>query len=126
MIKIREMLGEKADDLHDRITAQARAKWLTRWAERTEEITGRPCESPDDIDYTDPYIHIEWLLCDPTNQARIQSKDPEARARFFDQLTAEELAVYYEKDEKGASYSDMETVAWKREVVKGVKKLKKR
>lgn len=123
---VRNTLNIKADELHDRITAQARAQWLPRWMAHTAEMTGRPCEDPDGIDYTLPHIHIEWLLCDPTNQARIQSKDPEARARFFDQLTAEEIAIYYEKDKNGESYSDMETVRWKREIKKGVEKLKKR
>lgn len=125
-MSIRERLGSKADELHDRITAEARAKWLSRWMEYTAEVTGRPCDNPDGIDYSNPRIHLEWLLCDPTNQARIQSKDPAIRAHFFDQLTSDELVIYYEKDANGDSYADMETVKWKREIKKGIENLKKR
>lgn len=119
-------MKDRMEEFDERVKATARAKWLTRWMEHTAEVSGKPCEDPDGIDYTLPHIHIEWLLCDPVNMARIKSRDPEVRARFFDQLTEEEKVIYYQKDANGQSYSDMENINWKDEVKRGVKKIKSR
>lgn len=55
-IKMRNMkkkLGEVVDNQHDKIVGQARYKWEARWRARTEEITGKPCERWEDIDFDD-------------------------------------------------------------------------
>lgn len=47
--KIKKIKAEKRDD----IAFQVRAKYVNRWMQRTAEITGTPCESAEDIDYSD-------------------------------------------------------------------------
>ena len=54
------------DGKHQQYTSQVRAKWLDRWM----EICG--VDDPEKIDYDNPYVHLEWLLCD----TRVTSKLP--------------------------------------------------
>lgn len=78
---------EAPDELNDRIAAMTRSKYLDRWMGRMEEL-GRPCTDPSGIDYTDPQIHVEWLLCDPANIIAFQSRH--LCQKFLDTLTPEE------------------------------------
>lgn len=53
MRKLKKQLTGVIDEQHDKITAQSRIKWEDRWRARTEEITGQPCESWEDIAWDD-------------------------------------------------------------------------
>ena len=50
---IRDRPGEFIDEKRDQISAQARSKWEKRWRQRTEEVTGEPCERWEDIKFDD-------------------------------------------------------------------------
>lgn len=87
-------------ETYNRMIAQVRAKWYDRWFERMAEI-GKPTDNPYELDMSDPYIHIEWLLCDLNNLHYAKSKKEKERAKWYAQLTTEELDVYrreYEPD----------------------------
>lgn len=81
------MVKRAPTEINDRIAATNRAKFLDRWMGRMEEL-GRPCTSYEEIDYNDPQIHVEWLLCDPSNIVAFQSK--KLCQAFLDTLTPEE------------------------------------
>ena len=55
------------DMKHDQYTAQTRAHWTERWM----EICG--VQTPEEIDYDNPYVHLEWLLCDLRVTAKLTS-----------------------------------------------------
>lgn len=80
----------------DKIAAINRSKYLDRWMERMAEL-GRPCRSALDIDYSDPQIHLEWLMCDPSVIVAVQSK--RLRRNFVKTLTPAERE-YFESDPK--------------------------
>lgn len=96
---------EKREEFRQTVACQARAKYLDRWMERSAEIRGEPCESMNDIVWTDPQIHIESLLCDPIYCLKL--KNPEVREEFLGQLTDEEVDLFFFRDEEGNSYSDL-------------------
>lgn len=50
--RIKNKVVDSADVLNDYRAAQVRVKYHDRWMERTREI-GKPCDTPDDIDYSD-------------------------------------------------------------------------
>lgn len=75
------------EDAIGKVSAGVASRFLDRWMEMTRE-TGKPCEDPSQIDYDDPRIHVERLLCDPANIVRLQSK--RMRGKFLAELTPEE------------------------------------
>ena len=85
---------------YNKVIAQTRARWYDRWFERMAEI-GKPTDNPYELDLTDPYIHIEWLLCDLNNLHFAKSKKEKERAKWYAQLTTEELAIYRAEYEPG-------------------------
>ena len=80
-------------EMYDRIVAQTRMRYYPRWLERMAEI-GKPTDNPADLDLTDPYIHIEWLLCDLNNLHYAKSKKEKERAKWYAKLTPEETVVF--------------------------------
>ena len=118
-IRVKDALKELPVGTYESIVSQTRANYLARWMERTVEI-GKPCESASDIDYSDPYIHIEWLLCDLNNLRWAKSKKERNRARWYAQLTTEEIAVF------DAEYKDaLLKKSFRKEVSEEVAKQKK-
>lgn len=104
--------SDKIADAHDRVSFNVRAKYLERWM----EISG--ADSPEGIDYNEPHIAIEFLLCDPVNLKLIRSKNIKDRQRVYDLMTSEQLDIYFnEVDEHGARYCDLEKVS----LVKSIK-----
>lgn len=99
-MKITDRMKNLPIETYNRIIAQNRAKWYPRWFERMAEI-GKPTENPNELDLTDPYIHIEWLLCDLNNLHYAKSKKEKDRAKWYAQLTSEELDVYTREYEAG-------------------------
>lgn len=101
MKRMREAFGDWGDDQREKIAMQARTKFMPRWMEE--------CGVDDwhDIDYKNPQIHLEWILCDPVILRDLQNEG--GRDRLFQMLTEEEKDVYLNMtDEKGAKYTDLE------------------
>lgn len=101
MKRMKQAFGDWGDDQKEKIAMQARAKFMPRWMEE--------CGVTDwhDIDYKNPQIHLEWILCDPAVLKDLQNEG--GRDRLFQMLTEEEQDVYLNKtDEKGAHYYDLE------------------
>ena len=65
---------------HEKYVADIRAKWLGRWM----EICG--VDNPDDIDYDNPYVHLEWLLCDPRVTAKLTGKRVDDALAMMDDM----------------------------------------
>ena len=89
------------DAKNQEIANRTRAKFMPRWMEE--------CGVTDwhDIDYSNPQIHLEFILCDPTVLKDLQNEG--GRDRLFQMLTDEEKDVYLNKtDEHGAKYTDLE------------------
>lgn len=85
------------------ILTQVRAKHLSRWM----EVCG--VDSPDEIDYENPFVKIEWLLCDPAWLHAIKTK--KGREEFLERLgdpLAKWIYLYYSDEETGDSYRDLE------------------
>lgn len=82
---------EAPERMVDKIANANRAKFLDRWMGRMAEL-GRPCSSALDIDYSDPQIHVEWLLCDPSNIVAVQSR--RLRRNFVKTLTPAEREYF--------------------------------
>ena len=120
----REYFRNKSDQLRDQVTFQTRAEKLPLWMWRTEQLTGEPCTSYEDVAWDDPQIHLEWLLCDPAILFGLTK--PKKRDAFLATLTDEERELYYTKDEDGASYSDLEHQKVRKAVAQAVLKRKKK
>lgn len=56
---VKEAFANKMEDTWATHAAQTRMKYLPRWA----KLCG--VEDYKDIDYSNPYVHLEWFLCDP-------------------------------------------------------------
>lgn len=102
---IKEWKGEKIDKMHDDVSFRVRANYLSQWC----EYCG--VQNPQDIDYNEPHVAIEYLLCDPVNIKLLRSKNDADKQLVYSQMTEEMLFIYFnEKDEKtGTRYCDLET-----------------
>lgn len=99
--RAKEMFHDIDDAKNLEIANRTRAKFMPRWMEE--------CGVDDwhDIDYTNPQIHLEFILCDPAILKDLQKEG--GRDRLFLMLTDEEKDVYLNKtDDKGAKYTDLE------------------
>lgn len=96
-------------NVHDKEVAMIRAKYLNGWM----EICG--VTRPEDIDYGNPHVHIQWLLCDPYWQRAI--KNDRGRAEFLSKLTDEEREIYLTE-----GYAELENAKVTRELLKATKK----
>lgn len=93
----------------DTEVAQIRAHYLKDWMEICK------VDRPEDIDYQNPHVHIQWLLCDPYWQRAI--KKPKGKAEFLEQLTEEEQVIYATE-----GYDALENAKITKEVLKACKK----
>ena len=55
---MKERIVMRMEETHDANTAKVRAQFLEHWM----EVCG--VDSVDKIDYDNPYVHLEWFLCD--------------------------------------------------------------
>lgn len=110
----------KGDDLRDKVAFQARAEKLSLWMWRTEQLTGEPCTSYEQVAWDDPQIHLEWLLCDPANLFALTK--PKKRDKFLATLSDAERELYYTVDENGDSYQDLEHQKIRKAVVQAITK----
>ncbi len=56
--KVADRIRMELEMNHERYSARTRMQWMERWM----EICGT--DTPEGIDYDNPYVHLEWLLCD--------------------------------------------------------------
>lgn len=61
------------------MTAKVRSKWTDRWM----QICG--VDTPDEIDYDNPYVHLEWILCDMGIQAKLMAGNLESAFKLMDE-----------------------------------------
>lgn len=108
---------EKADILRDLQHNQVAQRYAPDWMKETEEITGKPCTSWEQIAWDDPEISLQYWLCDPVHVRHI--KQPKHRAAALATLTEAQLKIYYTVRD-GHSYSELEKHGWKESVVRAV------
>ena len=53
MVGIIDRIKAVPAETKDAIVAKSRERWISRWMARTEELTGLPCTSEDDIAWAD-------------------------------------------------------------------------
>lgn len=94
---------DKLNDMNDNVAFQVRAKFLEQWCDYCG-VT-----DPNDIDYNEPHVAIEYLLCDPVNIKMIRSKNPDDKAKVYCQFTEEMLFIYFNEEQNGVRYCDLET-----------------
>ena len=85
------------------VLANVRAKHHARWM----QVCG--VTEVEDIDYDNPFVKIEWLLCDPAWLHAIKSE--KGREEFLERLDdplAKWIYLYYADEETGDSYRDLE------------------
>lgn len=97
-----DFFNEDLAPIFDAIAQAKRKKYLRRWC----KMCGKKWKR--DIDYSNPYIHLEFLLCDLRYQAMVSN--PESRHLFLEILTDEERDVYLNSvDDKGNRYTKLES-----------------
>lgn len=114
-MKIVEEITNKLDDKKGGMLAHIRAKNYPRWC----EVCG--VTDPKDIDYDNPFVRIEWLLCDPGWLLTIRK--PEGVQEFLNRLgdpTAKWIYLNYKDEETGQSYRDLEKNKLKSELARKV------
>lgn len=95
----------KIDKMHDDVSFNIRARYLGQWC----EYCG--VDNPNDIDYNEPHVAIEYLLCDPVNIKLIRSKNKDDKQLVYSQMTEEMLYIYFNEQDPntGTRYCDLET-----------------
>jgi len=118
--RAKEMFHDIDDAKNQEIANRTRAKFMPRWMEECG------VEDWHDIDYKNPQIHLEFILCDPAILKDLQNEG--GRDRLFQMLTEEEKDVYLNKtDDKGAKYTDLEGESGftKKNIIKAVTQYRK-
>ena len=90
-----------ANEFLDKSADAKRKKLMKRWC----KMCG--VRRPADIDFTNPTVHLEYILCDTRYQLMVAQ--PETRQNFLDILTDAEREVYLNAvDDYGNRYTDLE------------------
>lgn len=97
----KQYLSEMMDGQHEKEVAMIRQRMQPRWAE------AQNCKI-EEIDYSDPFVSVEWKLCDMGVEKTLRTGTDEERARILSTWTTEELDVYYNGDHglTGPSYRE--------------------
>lgn len=96
-----ERISEAYDAWGDMVTQRTREKYLPRWC----EICG--VSDPMQIDYNNPFVKIEFYLCDFRILKSI--KKEAGRQKFYELIGPEATQVYLTYTESdGTSYRDLE------------------
>lgn len=77
---MKERIVDRMEYMNDNNTAKTRAKCFDLWM----EMSG--VDTPDRINYDDPRIHLEWLLCDFKILGKLTSGKPELRQEVLDMM----------------------------------------
>lgn len=100
---VKQFGKNKLNDMNDQVAFQVRAKFLDQWCDYCG-VT-----DPKDIDYNEPHVAIEYLLCDPVNIKLIRSKNPDDKMLVYCQFTEEMMNIYMNEEQNGTRYCDLET-----------------
>lgn len=100
---VKQLGKDKLNQMNDNVTIQVRAKFMDAWM----DYCG--VDDPMDIDYNEPHVAIEFLLCDPVNIKLIRSKKMEDKQKVYDQFTDEMMWIYFNEEQNGVRYCDLET-----------------
>lgn len=100
---VKQMGKNKLNDMNDQVSMKVRAKFLDQWCEYCG-VT-----DPKDIDYNEPHVAIEFLLCDPVNIKLIRSKNPADKMLVYCQFTEEMMNIYMNEEQNGTRYCDLES-----------------
>ena len=76
---VKDQIDLYLDTHFDEMTAKVRSKWTARWM----QICG--ADTPDGIDYSNPYVHLEWILCDMRIQSRLMDGNLESAFKSMDE-----------------------------------------
>lgn len=110
----KEKTNELVDTAFNNTTAKAYEKYYARWRAICE------VETNEEIDYKNPQVEIESKLCDPRNLKLIRKG--RHTEEFLYLLSSDEArALYYEKDENGQSYADLENARVLSQVINGIR-----
>lgn len=75
---MQERLAMAMDETNSINAAKTRLKFQEHWMEVCN------VDSPDQIDYDNPIVHLEWFLCEPKMLAKLTAKEPEIRQEVID------------------------------------------
>lgn len=100
---VKQMGKDKLEDVNDQVTFEVRSRMLDQWCDYCG-VT-----DPKDIDYNEPHVAIEFILCDPVNIKLIRSKNPADKMLVYSQFTDEMMNIYLNEEQNGVRYCDLET-----------------
>ncbi len=87
----KEYIREMEEGMHERELMMIRQKMKKRWAE------AQGC-SEEEIDYTDPFVSLEWKLCDPAIRRTLKKGTDAEKTEILTTWTEAELDIYYNGD----------------------------
>ena len=114
---VKQFGKDKMNDMNDSVSFQVRSRFLDQWCDYCG-VT-----DPKDIDYNEPHVAIEYLLCDPVNIKLIRSKSMDDKMKVYCQFTEEMMNIYMNEEQNGVRYCDLETRSMT-SLVRGNKKKK--
>ena len=100
---VKQLGKDKLNDMNDNVSFQVRSRFLDQWCDYCG-VT-----DPKDIDYNEPHVAIEYLLCDPVNIKLIRSKNRDDKMKVYCQFTEEMMNIYMNEEQNGVRYCDLET-----------------
>lgn len=116
-MKLVDEITYKLEEKKGGMLSHVRAKQYPRWC----AVCG--VTDPKDIDYTNPFVRIEWLLCDPGWLLAIRK--PKGVEEFLNRLgdpTAKWIYLNYVDEQTGESYRDLEKNRFRSEFTRSVLK----
>lgn len=75
---LKDKIMASMDGKYDSSVAKARAACYPRWRAMTDR---GPDEDPD---FTNPFVHLEWILCDLKVQVHLSEGNREEAFKYFD------------------------------------------
>lgn len=77
--KLKAAVVDKMEDQYDTMSANIRIKYFPRWRQICN------VERDEDIDFNNPYVHLEWMLCDPRVIGRLTGGKKEEAIAWMDE-----------------------------------------
>lgn len=113
LAKIKGSIMESLENSFDANTARVRAKYIPHWM--------RVCgvDRPEDIDYSQPNVHLEWFLCDIRMLTRLQDGRREEVMALMDESQRE--TYLHGCDLDGRPYTDIEKSSLRKGIADALK-----
>ena len=111
----RQKLADRMDESYDRKVAMVRARYIDRW--------NQMCGGKYTLEH--PVVHLEWELCDITNQHLLMKGK---REEFFERanLSDVEKEIYLTGNCDGDPYTMIETLKKRKETARALKMVVKK